>query len=852
MVGGEEAGELLEHSRSDLEQFLPRLAFDGSSYFLMLDLVSLAADLEAQCLTDEAILWLETLLSVGLDWRLRGDALNNRARLLADAAEWERLEMVMREHEAELDAVESRLTPRERLVIPPATTAQGIEISNWSRLVNERARFSELRGIQRMELGILDLAAADLRAAREAESSLRGLAESLNGEPGWLAAGVIDLQNQARLIRVSLELQLRILSRRFDEAAASALAEAERLNEAAKAAASAKSEEEKESKEAAELDPRIQQILRDAQLFRLMAGIARSDQARLGERQYEPEARELFLGAAGHEGLDPANRAKAWIGLAELSLRAAQGEEGVPGSEADQRRHLASANRFLELVRTTAGGGACLEAFDAANVVALEGILGMAQDSSPDELVALRDKTVAELDSMLTEWDSTPPRKGGIGYMHMSYRRMLLRVAMQIELAVDPEHGGERALTHLLRAQQRGTLLSELSDGGKASAPTLGQIREDLLSEDKGLLILLPSKHGSLVFTLDGEGPVVGTSTVRDDELEEPMAELRKALQRPFLAKTTKALDKERRARSEEARAAAKQLRDLLLPPEVLAELHSWNAVTVVGSEYLDGIPIEVLPLDADGKEPLGLHLAVDVVPSLPAQWLLRERAARAYAADDTISVLAAAYVPELLGDDARKSRATVMETLRLGSDSTPALYGVEATPEKVLEAAKALDDLDYLHLFVHGTYDFTKERGASLELSTGVQGSSALVDSDWVESNGVAGRLVFLSACGSATGPPRMGDDNLAHLGGAFLVAGAECVILSRSDLELEQTLTVVGAFHESLAAGASPAEAMRRARSAGLSNDPTGWAAFSGGGLQVFGHGHAPIARADKSRAK
>ncbi len=100
----------------------------------------------------------------------------------------------------------------------------------------------------------------------------------------------------------------------------------------------------------------------------------------------------------------------------------------------------------------------------------------------------------------------------------------------------------------------------------------------------------------------------------------------------------------------------------------------------------------------------------------------------------------------------------------------------------------------------------------------------------------------MILSACGSARGPLRLGADGVVSLGGAFLSAGARCVILSRFDLELGAVLALMQTLHERLAAGASPAEALRAARHA-LSADPRFAHPFYFAGLQAVGLGARPF---------
>ena len=86
-------------------------------------------------------------------------------------------------------------------------------------------------------------------------------------------------------------------------------------------------------------------------------------------------------------------------------------------------------------------------------------------------------------------------------------------------------------------------------------------------------------------------------------------------------------------------------------------------------------------------------------------------------------------------------------------------------------------------------------------------------------------GGLVLLSACQASRGHERWGEDRRLHLGGSLLEAGARCVILARTDLELDLTLELNAALLAQLARGATPAEALRpRARRARDRRDGNG----------------------------
>ena len=75
----------------------------------------------------------------------------------------------------------------------------------------------------------------------------------------------------------------------------------------------------------------------------------------------------------------------------------------------------------------------------------------------------------------------------------------------------------------------------------------------------------------------------------------------------------------------------------------------------------------------------------------------------------------------------------------------------------------------------------------------------------------------VMLYVCRAGHAAPRRGESSGHHLGGAFLIAGADVVGLADEDLELSDCLLQMETFHAALHANdapSSPAEAMRRAR--------------------------------------
>jgi CHAT domain-containing protein len=140
------------------------------------------------------------------------------------------------------------------------------------------------------------------------------------------------------------------------------------------------------------------------------------------------------------------------------------------------------------------------------------------------------------------------------------------------------------------------------------------------------------------------------------------------------------------------------------------------------------------------------------------------------------------------------------------------------------------------LYLVAHGVFDATRARPVGLALA-GAAGHDGVAWADDVEGWRVP-ELVFLATCSAARDQERAGEDGTSHLGGAFLRAGARCVITSRYALELGVTNVLAQRFFTALGRGELPAAAMRWAR-AELSSDPLYADALEPELLVVFGLG-------------
>jgi hypothetical protein len=117
------------------------------------------------------------------------------------------------------------------------------------------------------------------------------------------------------------------------------------------------------------------------------------------------------------------------------------------------------------------------------------------------------------------------------------------------------------------------------------------------------------------------------------------------------------------------------------------------------------------------------------------------------------------------------------------------------------------------LQMVVHGLFDIHRERPAGLLVTTDGAGDGELWADDVEGVDGSAPRyppLVVLTACGTARGRLRRGDDGRGDLGAAFLLRGANTVVLSAAAQEQGAGLRIAEALHAGLARGESPAAAL------------------------------------------
>jgi hypothetical protein len=131
----------------------------------------------------------------------------------------------------------------------------------------------------------------------------------------------------------------------------------------------------------------------------------------------------------------------------------------------------------------------------------------------------------------------------------------------------------------------------------------------------------------------------------------------------------------------------------------------------------------------------------------------------------------------------------------------------VPATATEVLECLAGTPPADLLHFAVHGIYD-----------PNGLQDGLMLTDGETLDPLEVSGTVlkrspfVFLNACQVGSGNKLLGD--YAGMAAAFLKAGAAGVVAPLWSVKDTIAREIAVDFYKATAEGASPAEALRRAR--------------------------------------
>lgn len=547
---------------------------------------------------------------------------------------------------------------------------------------------------------------------------------------------------------------------------------------------------------------------------------------------YLSEARSLLEGLLEKGSLTLRDDYLATLTLARVELDAGNHEAAARWLEHAEK--MQAVGRSGEAI---AGGSA-----RSYLLSALKARLLIDTDASSDRLRNMLKDFQAEYLALIDQLSSMPKRKGGVGFLYYDNRRIALAELIRLHLQVAGEQeGAVAALEDLLLAQNLGSLSKALG----AEPAGLPEIRDHLLEPGRGILFYLPSPDRSYLFLMDME-KVSAVELASEFDLVRARRDLLEALMEPGM--------------EQKLNEAGQHLARLLLPRSIRETLASWKGITLVGLDLLGWTPFECLPL-APGRA-IGMEKAVNWLPSPAVGIQLAKRIAEPIEPDPSeepeVLMLVA---PEnqrsldaldrpiklirLIKDQMLDLRASV------GPHSLEFLSNEQATEERITRGS--MEGISVLCLYAHGALrrpeadgEEILERPATLVLSPS-NGFDGLVGPEEIEGIRSPG-VVVLSACGAAAGLRRFGDDGINHLGGAFFLAGAHTVLLTRARLEVDSTAELTAHFMENLVQyGLAPDEALKRARSTVAASSR--WAhPFFHSLLQVHGIGHRPVFKGTK----
>ncbi|MEV3973314.1 CHAT domain-containing protein [Streptomyces sp. NPDC050698] len=241
----------------------------------------------------------------------------------------------------------------------------------------------------------------------------------------------------------------------------------------------------------------------------------------------------------------------------------------------------------------------------------------------------------------------------------------------------------------------------------------------------------------------------------------------------------------------------------------LLAPVLRWSepddVICLVPHGPLHQVPLGALDIDL-GDGTAGPLITRNPVVYLPSASTLRHvrartrpregsRRAKAIVLADTMAVAPVVHGRIQAADLAARFGANV-------------LSGAEVTKERVLAALGEQGRLDLLHLACHGFFDSEEPLRSGVHLA----GDDLLTAADILELR-LDADLVTLAACDSGLGGHRPGDE-LIGLTRSLLYAGATSVLVTLWKVEEISTVLLLREFYALWAAGASKAEALRRAQ--------------------------------------
>jgi CHAT domain-containing protein len=283
----------------------------------------------------------------------------------------------------------------------------------------------------------------------------------------------------------------------------------------------------------------------------------------------------------------------------------------------------------------------------------------------------------------------------------------------------------------------------------------------------------------------------------------------------------------------------------------------------VVPDGKLNLLPFDALR-DSEGRFVLESHV-VTYAPSATVLYLLRRSRPAHLAMRSFLGVGGVAYSGTgASGSESQAPSNGVADFFGLDSVTFPDLPGsaqevvgsagiVRGTKHLLLEGgateaefkAQPLSEFQIIHLAVHGLANAAFPDRAALVLgSSSGSGEDGLLQVREIRDLSLRAELVTLSACDTGTGK-LLGQEGIASLERAFLLAGAKSVIASLWPADDTFTIALMKRMYQHLADGADKGAALRQAKldllkEFGDQALPVYWAGFT-----LVGDGSTPISK-------
>lgn len=470
-----------------------------------------------------------------------------------------------------------------------------------------------------------------------------------------------------------------------------------------------------------------------------------------------------------------------------------------------------------------AGAGSNRErrtSFEAADLDAIELRLALL-GGEPERGRAALEQLESSAARFLDDWARIAELSSSVALLQFAQRERVLAELTYGCLAVHgPEAGARRALEWLHRAQLIGGLAR-----GLGLTRDVGSLENDLgalVGARRGLLVFHSGPRESYLLLIDAQSvrcvPIEAGSRLR-----ETAGALANA--------ATRAVRSGAPSDDPEVREIVATLCEQVRLEQWRPWLEALDSATVVGDESVGHLPLALLPTTSGAA--LGERIALAHAPSIPVAAALtrraRERGSIA-AAQFRACLLGAPAAPAEIGVDEARMRAWGEQLGR----STKLAVGLGASVQAFESAAQ---DCQWVQIVAHGQYDPRRECRAGFLLHAADPARGAIW-SDAVERFPAA-RVTSLAVCGASQRPVLRGDDGRTGLAASFLIAGSDCVLQTPIDLEVEAAVELFERVSVLVAAGASPSEALRAARSSHSNRAPK----LQDFLVHAWGAGHEPL---------